>query len=240
MSFCRRYSRRHITVKGLRDIFSADLVDMTSHAKENRDYKYLLTVICNFSKYAFIRPLKNKTAAEVTAAMQSIFESPEKQFLKPPKLLHVDRGGEFYSAAFHKMLNRFKVKMFSVHSNLKGATIERFNRSFKNLMYREFSARGTYNWVDMLDELIKQYNASYHRTIKMSPGKVTPRDESKLKAIHNSNHTAVQRGKVKFRVGGTVRISGIKSVFTKGFYPNWSTELFKVTEVCNTCPVTQT
>jgi len=62
---------------------------------------------------------------------------------------------------------------------MKAAICERFNKTLKNLMFREFSARGTFNWVDMLDELIERYNNSYHRTIKMSPASVTPKDEKK-------------------------------------------------------------
>jgi len=105
-------------------------------------------------------------------------------------------------------------------------------------MFREFSARNTYNWVDMLDELVERYNNSYHRTIKMAPADVTEQDEERLQEIHLANRLSVQRGPVKFRVGDWVRISGIKGVFTKSYYPLWSTELFKITKVCNTRPVT--
>ena len=41
-----------------------------------------------------------------------------------------------------------------------------------------------------------------------------------------------------FKVGDVVRISALKGIFEKGFTPNWSTEVFKVIEICPTCPVT--
>lgn len=234
----RNYKRRHVGLRGFRDLFQADLVEMIPLADENRGYKYLLTCICCFSKYAWARPIRNKKSSEVAAAMKSILESREKRFLKPPKFLQTDRGREFRSRVFHQMLDHFGVKHYFTHSNLKASICERFNRTLKNLMYREFSARGSFNWVGMLDELMERYNNSHHRTINMAPAKVRPKDEKKLRAIHNANHNSVKRGKIKFHVGDIVRISSIKGVFDKGYYANWSTELFKIVKVCNTNPVT--
>ena len=232
------YPCRHVKLQGFKDLFQADLVEMIPHEEVNKGFRYILTVIDCFSKYAWAYPIQRKSGTEVANAMQSIFESPEKRFLKPPKFLQVDRGPEFYSRVFRQMLNRFNVKMYSTHSTLKASICERFNRTLKNLMFREFSARGSYNWIDILDDLMKRYNSSVHRTIKCAPLKVQLKDKVKLQAIHNANHASTKRGKVKFQINNTVRISGIKGIFTKGYYPNWSTELFKITEICNTCPVT--
>lgn len=59
-----------------------------------------------------------------------------------------------------------------------------------------------------------------------------------MQAIHSINHASKKRGIVKYAVGDVVRISKYKAAFQKAYLPNWSTELFKITEVCNTCPVT--
>ena len=234
----RRFSRRHVNLRGFKDLFQADLVEMIPHAEANKNFRYILTVIDCFSKYAWARPIMRKTGREVAEAMESIFKSPEKRFLKPPKFLQVDQGGEFNSKVFRRMLKRFNVEMYSSYSDLKASICERFNRTLKNLMYREFSARGSYNWVDILDDLMKRYNTSVHRTIKCAPIKVRLGDEARLRAIHNANHASVKRGRQRFQLGDIVRISGIKAEFTKGYYPNWSTELFKIREICNTRPVT--
>ena len=44
--------------------------------------------------------------------------------------------------------------------------------------------------------------------------------------------------KVVFKIGDAVRIVRKKGKFEKGFLPNYTEELFKVTEVCSTNPVT--
>lgn len=234
----RNYYRRDIRIHGFRDLFSADLIDMQSYSEENDDYRFILLVICCFSKYVFCRPLKTKLGAEVAEAMQSILLSREKKFLKPPKYLHVDRGPEFHCTPFKKMLAKFNTSIYSTGSNVKASIAERAIRTLKGLMFREFSIRGSHKWIDILDILTKQYNNTPHRTIKMVPAKVGIKDESRLQNIYNLYHASKKRGKVKFHLGDTVRISKIKGVFEKGYLPNWSTELFKIKKVCNTCPVT--
>ena len=44
--------------------------------------------------------------------------------------------------------------------------------------------------------------------------------------------------KSKFKVGDKVRISKWKSIFSKGYMQNYTTELFTISKVLNTSPVT--
>ena len=75
--------------------------------------------------------------------------------------------------------------------------------------------------------------------IKMCPADVRPRHEKYLRAINELNCSNKKRGKVRFKIGDAVRISGFKSVFVKGYTPSWSTEIFKVVNVADTKPVTE-
>ena len=59
---------------GIEQIFAADLVDMQKYSKQNKHYKYLLTVIDVFSKYVWVIPLKTKTGLEVANAFRRIFK----------------------------------------------------------------------------------------------------------------------------------------------------------------------
>ena len=56
----RRFDKRTVFAKQANDIWAADLVDMPSISRSNKDYKYLLAVIDVFSKYGWIVPLKTK------------------------------------------------------------------------------------------------------------------------------------------------------------------------------------
>ncbi len=48
------------------------MIDMQHYSKWNDGYKYILGVIDVFSKYGWMRTLKSKSGAEVTAAFKDI------------------------------------------------------------------------------------------------------------------------------------------------------------------------
>ena len=57
------FPRNRVIVTGIDDQWQADLVDISSLARFNKGYKFLLTCIDVFSKFAWVVPLKNKTEA---------------------------------------------------------------------------------------------------------------------------------------------------------------------------------
>ena len=105
-------------------------------------------------------------------------------------------------------------------------------------MWKLFSQRGSYKWIDILKDLISEYNNSIHRTIKMRPKDVN----LKIAHIVAKSFSYIKRKKnlksPKFKVGDKVRISKTNHIFVKGFTPNWSTELFTVEKVHRTFPIT--
>lgn len=234
----RQYPRRPTTSKGFRDLFQADLVEMQPYFRENSNFRYMLTVIDVFSKFAWARPLKNKTSTSVTNAMRNILQSKDGQIFKPPKYLQTDRGTEFYNNTFQNMIKTYNISLYSTYSNKKAAVVERFNRTLKAKMWREFSATGSYKWIDILDDLVREYNHSKHRTIGMRPIDITLEDGQYLLDRHSSIKNKRPRGKVKFKLGDSVRISKLKGVFEKGYTPNWSTELFVIDKILPTTPIT--
>lgn len=84
----KNYPRRHVNVKGIDDLWQADLVDMQAYASENKNFKYLLTVIDVFSKKAYVKPILNKSAKIVTEAMNDIFQKSKTT----PVHLQTDNG----------------------------------------------------------------------------------------------------------------------------------------------------
>ncbi|KAF0709064.1 Uncharacterized protein FWK35_00030194 [Aphis craccivora] len=58
-------------------------------------------------------------------------------------------------------------KILSIFEELYEA--ERFNRTLKTNMYREFNAQGSHKWLSILPILKDNYNNSKHRTIGMTP-----------------------------------------------------------------------
>ena len=68
------FPRQRIFTSGNDDLWQADLADLSSIAKYNDGYKFLLTCIDVFSKYAWAIPLKNKSSKSIVIAFTKIFE----------------------------------------------------------------------------------------------------------------------------------------------------------------------
>lgn len=228
----RNYCRRRVITRGKDDLWQADLVEMIPYASSNKGYKYLLTVIDVYSKFAFAEPVRSKSAAEVKNAFKRIVD----QSKRCPRLLQTDQGKEFYNNMFSSYLKSLGVHHYSTYSNLKASVVERFNRTLKTMMWREFTAQGSYRWIDLLPKLLCTYNDTPHRTIGTKPRLVT-KNTPRLDAIHLVIKTADPR-RHRFQKGDFVRVSKHKSAFAKGYTPNWSTEIFQIKDVKLTNPVT--
>lgn len=228
----RNFPRRNVIMRGIDETWQADLVDMQKYSTVNKGFHFLLTVIDNVSKYAWGIPLKNKSGSELTKALKALFKKG-----RIPKNLQVDNGTEFYNKEVKALLRSHKVHLYSSFSEKKASICERFNRTLKTYMWKQFSLRGNYKWVDILPELIHQYNNKIHRSIKMRPNDVNIAQEEKLVKMLNTSNK-YPRKKSKFKVGDHVRISKYKGVFEKGYTPNWSVEIFTIDEVQKTKPVT--
>ncbi|XP_036148382.1 uncharacterized protein LOC118647467 [Monomorium pharaonis] len=103
-------------------------------------------------------------------------------------------------------------------------------------MWKQFTLNGNYRWLDLLPRLVSDYNVRKHRTIGMRPIDVTPAIAKKLLTTVYS-HVKIA-APARFKVGDSVRVSKFKTVFEKGYTPNWITEIFKIIKVQRTNPVT--
>ena len=74
-------------MRGLNKISTAYLVGMQLYFGENKGFKYLLTVIYVFSKFAYATLTKSKSVEDKTAAMKTVLDHG-----RVPKKLQVDQG----------------------------------------------------------------------------------------------------------------------------------------------------
>ena len=86
-------------------------------------------------------------------------------------------------------------------------------------------------YFDKLDDILDEYNNTYHRTIKMRP--VDVKDDTYIDFEKQVNDKDP-----KFKVGDHVRVSKYKNIFAKGYTPNWPEEVFVVSQIKNTVPWT--
>jgi transposase InsO family protein len=164
------FPKRRVFVRGIDEIWAADLVDMQHYDKFNDGYKYLLTVIDVFSKYAWVRPLRSKSGNDVALAFKDIMDGtrtvPEVTVggKRSPRLVWSDKGKEFYNKHVESL-----VTLYSTENEEKSCVVERFNRTLKGIMFKYFTANNTYRYVDGIQEMVDLYNNTKHRSIKMTP-----------------------------------------------------------------------
>ena len=81
-------------------------------------------------------------------------------------------------------------------------------------------------YFNVLNDIVDEYNNTYHKTIKMKP--IDVKSDSFAEYIEESNDKDP-----KFKVGHHVRISNYKNV--KGYAPNWSEENkeYSTLDLCN-------
>ena len=188
---------------------------MSAYARYNNGYKYLLTIIDISSKYAWTVPTKTKGGKDVTDAMNSVLKKG-----RVPRKLHVDQSKEFYKSEFKALMQRSDITLYSTFSNLKASICERFNRTLKGKMWKQFSLRGTYEWTDIVNDFLFDYNNIKHRTIGKKPKDVTARNEMRLLRNVYKRPRVNRTRKIKFKVGEKVRISKYKHIFERGYTPN--------------------
>ena len=221
----KRYPVRHYIVHDIDEQWQADLAEVQDIAPKNRGYRYILTVIDIFSRYAWARPLKSKRGEDVAVAFRDIFQEG-----RIPKRIQTDQGREFENRHVRALFDEHNIELFSVKSAYKAAIVERFNRTLKHRLWRYFTSENKQEWTEILQDAVHAYNHSVHRSIKRKPADVSADDVGEMRDVM-SRRPEPPKGKDDIHVGDTVRISKVKSVFEKGYLPNWTEEIFTVERV---------
>ena len=93
-------------------------------------FKYLLTWVDHFSKYAWAIPIRNKEAVPVRNALAQVFIN------EYPKYFQSDNGKEFTNQTFESYLENIEVEHILVspyHPQSQGA-IEAFNKTIQRAL----------------------------------------------------------------------------------------------------------
>lgn len=228
----KNFLRNRTIVYGIDNTWQADLIDMQKFSKFNNDNKYLLSVIDVFSKYAWVRPIKNKSNSSIIEAFSEIFKE------RKPQKIHSDKGTEFIGKDTQRFFKKNDIAFYFLESEMKASIVRRFNRTIKEKMWRYFSKLGNKKYIEILDDLVDSYNNSYHRSIKMHPSQVNKSNENDVfenlygfepKLV--KDYSVSDKNQIKFKRGDLVRISKYKNIFDKGYTPNWTREIFTIHDI---------
>jgi len=171
----RNFKRAKVIVSGPNEQLDVDLADMQSLSKDNDGIKYLLVAIDVFSRYAWVEPLKNKTAKEVERGLMVILNQSK------PRKICTDGGSEFNNRWVKTLLENRHVYHHVTMNEVKANYIERFNRTIKTMIYRYLNRNTgkTRKYLDALPKLVETYNATPHRSLN----NIAPKDVNKTNEV---------------------------------------------------------
>ena len=210
-------------------IWQADLADFSAQAHNNHGVNFLLCVIDIWSRYVWVRALRNKESKTVNAAMADILSEG-----RTPQILMSDSGSEFISKSFRKLMTGDTIAQAFAEpgDHHRMGIIERFNKTIRGAITKYMTAFKTKSYIGVLDKLVKNYNNTVHSSIG-----ATPADAS----FNPSKYTEIINAKIKdkedrargelstFEIGDEVRSLKNKVMFEKGAIPKYSQSVHKVT-----------
>ena len=89
--------------------------------------------------------------------------------------------------------------MYSIRNEGKSVVAERFIRTLKAKIYKYMTSSSKNVYINKLDDIVDEYNNTYHRAIKMKPVDVKDKTYIDFKKEVNDRDP-------KFKVGDHVRI----------------------------------
>lgn len=187
------------------DVVQIDLMDISRSSTANKGFKYLLTFIDVYSRYVIIAKLKNKNMSTVAKAFDGLVEEFNKNIINVTS----DDGSEFHNKQFEKVINKHDINHWITPAGTpnKLSIVERFHRTIRSMITLYINHKRTNMFIDVLDDLIDNYNNNYHSTIKNKPIDVYNG------ALNHQTHNIVN---YNFNVGDIVRKSIKSTQFNKG------------------------
>lgn len=180
-------------------------------------YKYILVVIDVYSRYVQARPMTNRRLETIITNYNSIIKvmgAPQK----------IQSDNEFNKKEFINILQTNGTSyIFSDPDEIhKNPIVERVNRTIALLIQKVRVALKRYDWNNYLDDVIDNYNSTYHSTTKDKPENIF-----KGNATNKQEYKFVEN---PLKVGDKVRIKVKKKVFNKGDVFTLSKDIYIVEE----------
>ena len=221
------FTRRKVISNHIDHIWGIDLITMIKYSKQNKNYKYILTVIDFFSKYSWCYPLKTKKSEEIINSFKDIFKKSKRK----PAMIQSDEGTEFTNIQTQSFFKNNNIKWYhTFNRDIKCSICGRYNKTILNEIYKNFTLNNNTIWINDLDKLVNEYNNSYHRSIKLKPIDASKKSNENIirNNLHNFKNT---NKKPKFTIGDRVRVSLLKNTFEKSYTSNYSQEIFIIDDI---------
>lgn len=223
----RRFKTSRILVTRIHEQLEIDLTSVENLTKYNDGIRFLLFVIDVFTRFLWVRPLKDKRGQTILTALRPIISN-----LKVDKI-RSDKGSEFVNTLVQSYLKKQGIYFFTASSPVHASIVERVQLTFKRRLFRYLRYKRSYRYIDDLQNLVKNYNATPHRSLNyVAPKDVNRDNEADLWAYmyltKKGRKLPKQIAPFRFKVNDYVRISYLRHPFRKSYEQQFTTEIFKI------------
>ncbi|CAC5402757.1 unnamed protein product [Mytilus coruscus] len=233
-----KFRRSRYVVDTIDSLWEMDLAQLDGIQSFNSGFKFLLFVIDCFSKYLWIQPIKDKTHTSVLYALKNVLSGTRK-----PTSIRSDLGKEFKNQYVRKYLSNQGINAYYSLNDTKCAIVERSIRSLKSILYRYFRHNQTYKYVNVIQDIVKGYNARPHRSLGgFSPIEVNKQNAGEVRlSVYLARHPKKREKKVvkktksksrkksfRYKINDLVRLTFKRHPFQRGYQQKWTEEIFKI------------
>jgi transposase InsO family protein len=220
----------HVTARHVDERWASDVMDLSAKTTKGGP-AYILIVQDIFSRFLFARAIRTKT--EVGAAFSRIMEETNRK----PEELNSDRGSEFTSGEFQRMLRRSNIAHRLKMGPQDIATLDRAIGTLRATLSRRTAEGGP--WFDELDAAVTSLNGTEHAALfGGEPEEVIGDDDLRFElryknaAMTKDNAQQAQKRATRLETVGAFRVlekpmTGFKR---RAGQQNWSEELHVVRE----------
>lgn len=206
-------------------VWQMDTADVRHLARFNDGIKYLLIIIDVISRFAFVVPLKNKSAGKVAESFRVILS----KYKRSPRVVVSDPGLEF-RGTFTEYCKKSKILQILLRVEQKAPLAERFIRTLKEKMVKFMTFNQSKSYVHVIADLVRGYNNTVHRTIKMKPIDVNKDNQNEVKETlygHVDQRDVIN----KHAIGDLVRMVKKLKALEKGTTQTTTDEVFIIKSV---------
>jgi len=221
----RKFPKAPVICTKVKQQLDMDLMDVSRQQSFNSGIRYLVSAIDCLSKIAYLKPIKSKDSKEIVKAVREILDE-----VGHVDRICTDRGAEFKANQFQNLLKERGIHHFFAGGTGAATIVERFHRTIRGLIARYQYKHNTMTYIDKLSDILKNYNHSYHRSIKMRPIDVNEDNEHiAYENIHGMRDYHTKKS-FTFKLGDNVRVAAKKAPWSREFYQRWSEEIFTVSK----------
>ena len=223
----KKFPRRKVIARFPFELFMADLIEYPGDKYNNNGYCFILVLIDCFTKMLYAAPMKRKNKEWCADAFESIFRKMDRF----PINMVTDGGLEFFNSNVQDVFQNYGINHYRTPSTTKwkASVVERAIRTIKSRLekYFEFSRRR--RWINVIDQVIRNINQTPHSAHGIPPQDVTDENRKDVyKKLYPDQKLSIV---CRLKIGDRVRKIREKTIFEKGYKPNWTDEIYIISDV---------